>query len=96
MLTATDPEAAKVVTKIFGRSSVEETREEAALLMFINILVSSYNAARMRVIKPELHNSHMKSFFDHFGGDTEVLFKRLETLGYDANFIQECRRYARK
>jgi hypothetical protein len=94
-MTLTDDELAKRVARIFGRQSVAETKDEAALLMFINILSSSYNAARRSVISAQAHESHMKSFFDHYASDSTYLLSQLKELGYDDAFIADCRRFAR-
>lgn len=93
-LVLTNHDVATRVAKLFGRP-VEGTKDEAAVLMFINILASSYNASRSRVISQDVHASHMRSLFDHLRGDPNALLERLKALGYDTDFLDECRRYIR-
>lgn len=92
-LTFSNPAFAEGTARLFGASSADQVKQEAVLLTYLNILLTSFKLMKSGVITPAAYKEHMTSFFGSVRADRDALMRALELPGYDTEFRDECRRY---
>jgi hypothetical protein len=92
-LTFSNPAFAEGTARLFGASSADQVKQEAVLLTYLNILLTSFKLMKSGVITPAIYKEHMTSFFGSVKADRDALMRALELPGYDTEFRDECRRY---
>lgn len=91
-LTLNNEKFARHVARMFAYGGdPEKAQKGAALLMYVNVLASTYNAFERGLISRKIYESHMKSFFFFYRGSFPALSEAIEVEGYDDNFTQECK-----
>ena len=90
-LTLTNADFARHTTNLFGYATENDAKRDAVLLSYLNIMLTSYRAAKSGVLRPEEHRAHLVSFFGSIRGEREVLLHLLELPGYEEEFRNECR-----
>lgn len=93
-LTLNNEKFAGHVARMFAYGDdTEKAQKGAALLMYINVLASTYNAYYRRLISKKIFESHMKSFFFYYRGSLPALREAILVEGYDEGFMNECKRW---
>ncbi|MGE3703425.1 MAG: hypothetical protein AB7G08_32525 [Hyphomicrobiaceae bacterium] len=93
-LTLTNPQFAEGTARLFGASSLDQIKQEAVLLMYLNILLTSFKLMKSGVVAPDVYKEHMTSFFGSVRADRDALMRALDLPGYEEEFRSECRKYA--
>lgn len=91
-LTLNNEKFARHVARMFAYGDdPEKAQKGAALLMYVNVLASTYNAFEQGLISRKIYEAHMKSFFYFYRGSVRALVEAIEVEAYDDNFTRECR-----
>ena len=93
-LTMTNPEFAAGTARLFGAPSVDQVKQEAVLLVYLNILLTCFKLMKSGVVTPEVYKEHMTSFFGSVRAERDALMRAIELPGYEKEFQDECRKYA--
>jgi hypothetical protein len=94
-LTMSNPDFAEETARLFGIPSVDRAKQEAVLLTYLNILLTCFKLMKSGVVTEEVYKEHMSSFFGSVKADRDALMRAIELPGYEREFQDECRKYAR-
>jgi hypothetical protein len=91
-MTLSNGDFARHTSQLFGYASEDDAKRDAVLLFYLNIMLTSFRAAKAGVLPSKEHKTHLTSFFGSIHGDRDALLQLLELPGYEEEFRQECRK----
>lgn len=92
LLTLNNAEFAQQAAAMYGMTP-EEIRQDAVLLLYLNIAATNFAGWTMGVIPDPAYKSHMRSIFDAYKGDRSHLIRLIELMGYDKPFQDACKKF---
>lgn len=90
-LTLNNDKFAGHVARMFEYGDPDKAQKGAALLMYVNVLATTYNAFKRGLISPAIYEAHMRSFFFFYKASFRALEEAIAHEGYDAHFTNECK-----
>ena len=90
-----NPVFAEGTARLFGVESADKAKQEAVLLMYLNILLTCFKLMKSGVVTPEVYKEHMTSFFGSVRADRDALMRAIQLPGYEKSpgrVPQVCRR----
>ena len=84
-LTIDNAGFAEQAAAMFGMTP-EELRQDAVLLLYLNIAATNFTGWTGKVISDDVYRSHMRSIFSAYKGDRAHLLRLIDLAGYDKPF----------